>query len=49
MECKSLKTGIFGIGEINYPDWSWIMATQITDIPFGLVFWGGFKKKRASY
>ena len=37
------KTGIFvGIGETNSPDWSCMVDTQVTDIPFGLTFWANF-------
>ena len=31
------KTGIFvGIGEKNSPDWIWMVATHVTDTPFGV-------------
>ena len=29
----------------KYPDGSWMVATQVTDIPVGLAFFGGFLKK----
>ena len=36
---QGCKTSIFvGIGETNSPDWSWMVATQVTDVPFGLDF-----------
>ena len=32
MECAVLKSGILvGIGETNYPDCSWMVATPVTD------------------
>ena len=34
---KVIKLEFFGIGEKS-PDWSWMVATQVTDIPFGLHF-----------
>ena len=37
---QGLKTGIFvGIVETNSPDWSWVVATQVTYTPLGLDFW----------
>ena len=37
MECTRLKTGIFvGTRETNYPDWIWMVATQLAYIPFGV-------------
>ena len=39
MKCARLNNGIFvGRGEKYYPGWSWMGATPITDIPFGLDF-----------
>ena len=36
MECARFENGIFGIGETNFPDWSWMVATPVTDIPVWL-------------
>ena len=33
------------IGETNFPDWIWMVATQVTDTPFGLAFLKNFKKR----
>ena len=45
MECARLKNWhFFGIGRRNSPGWSWMVATQVTDIPSGLFFRGNFKK-----
>ena len=45
-----MKLDFLGIGETNFPDWSCMVATQVTDIPVGLTFLGGGGvKKRASY
>ena len=44
------KNGIFiGIGETNSPDWIWMVATQVTYIPFGVSLSGIFFKQRSSY
>ena len=46
MECASLKNWhFFGMVETNYPDWVWIVGTQVTDIPFVLAFLDNFKKE----
>ena len=40
------KTDIFvGIGETNSPDWSCMVATQVTDILFGGSLSGKLKKR----
>ena len=47
MEYTRLKTGIFvGIGEANDQDWSRMVATQVTDVPFALSFQASYNKKR---
>ena len=33
---KVEKLAFFGIGEINSPDWIWMVATHVTDTPFVL-------------
>ena len=39
LNAQGLKTDIFvGTGETNSLDWSWMLATQLTDILFGLEF-----------
>ena len=49
MECtKSKNWHFFGIGDTNSPYWSWMVATQVTDTPFGLAFRENLKKERAS-
>ena len=40
--CKFEKRKSVGIGETNYQDWSWMVATKVIDIPVGLAF---IKKK----
>ena len=50
MELVRLKNWNFlVIGEIKSPHWSWMVATQVTYIYFGLDFWENLKKERASY
>ena len=40
---KVLKTGMFvGIGESNYPCWTFTVDIQVTDIPFVLTFLANF-------
>ena len=46
MECVKFKNWhFFGIREINCPDRSWMVATQVIYIPFGLAFWENLKKR----
>ena len=36
---QGFKNGIFSrTGKTNSPNWIWIVATQVTGIPFGLAF-----------
>ena len=46
---KVEKLAFFGIGETNSPDWIWIVATKLTDNPFGNRLYGKLKERRASY
>ena len=40
MEYTRLKTELFvGTGETNSQDWIWVVAKQVTDIPFGLYYY----------
>ena len=44
MECVRLniyiyKLALFGWGETNSPSWSWMLATQVTDIHFGVILY----------
>ena len=49
MEFEWLKNwNCFGIGEIKYLYLGWMVATQVTNIPFGLAFKENLKN-RASY
>ena len=41
---QGLKTGIFRIGDKDSPDFSCMVATQVTDIYVGLAFQGNLKK-----
>ena len=46
LNSQGWKTGILvEIVETNYLDWSWVVATQVTDIPFGLAFRENLKKR----
>ena len=46
MECASLKNWhFFGMGETNFPDWSYMVYTQVTDIPVGSAYWENLKKE----
>ena len=50
MECAGLKTGILvGIGETNSPDWSWIVATQVTNNTLGLASRENLEKDKSPY
>ena len=42
--CKVETLDFFGIGETNSPYYSWMVDTEVTDIPVGLAFRGVFKK-----
>ena len=46
---KVEKLAFFGIGEKNYLDWIWMVATQVTYITFWVSLLEKLKKRRASY
>ena len=46
MECERLENGMFfGIGEKNYPGWTWTVDTRVTDTPFMLEFLANLKNE----